>query len=154
MSAAAIAAAIVAFLVLLGGTFYGGYRTGTAADEAAKAVQMAAVVDVMAQREAAAQTEAQRLQGIVDDYDKIKSVPAVATAGLGQRVLDASAAAACHRAVPGAKAVAGGAAGAAAQPASDTGVDRLSVLTQAVYNACSADADQMSAMIRYATPEP
>jgi hypothetical protein len=126
------------------------YKTAV---EAAHAAQMDKVVATLEANTVAAQTESQRRQGVIDAYDATKDTRSALIAGLAHRVYVYAArpAGAGCAAVPSATTVAGGAPASAALPGSDPVIERLSGLTQAVYDACSADAKQMSAMIEIAS---
>lgn len=140
-----IAAGVVLMAVLFGSGYHLGGASQRDGDDKRAAAQLSKVVTVMEQRQAAAEAEVTRRQGIIDAYDRIKSVPSPIVAGLGQRVLIYSRGPGCP-ALPGPITVAGGTADTAAQPASDEGTQRLSELNQSVYDACAADAKQMTAM--------
>lgn len=90
-------------------------------------------------------------QRIIDAYDQEKAKPAV-TAGLAGELRDATQAASCPpgRQLPAAGTVARGTQTPATQSAGDPRLDRLSELTQAVFDASDADAKQMNAMIKLA----
>jgi hypothetical protein len=146
-----VGAVLVAVALVFGvGWHFGGASTRDAADKA-HAAQLTNVVAVLEKRQAAAETELIRRQGIIDAYDRNKNTPSPIVAGLGQRVLIYSRGPGCS-AVPSLPAVAGGASDTAAKSPSDERTERVSELNQFVYDACNADAKQMKAMIQLATP--
>lgn len=88
-------------------------------------------------------------QVIIDAYDLDKPKPPI-TAGLAGELRDATAAASCTSSgqLPAGGSVAGGAQRGAAKPSGGPSVERLSQLTQAIFDASDADAKQMTAMIK------
>ena len=148
-----IGGAVVLIAVLYGSGYHMGGASQRDSDDKAHAKQMTTVVAVLEKRQADAETEINRRQGIIDAYDQHKSVPTPAVAGLAQRVYVYTRGPGCG-AVPGAAPVAGGTPGAAAQPPSDASAQRLSELNQSVYDACGADAEQMKAMEALARAPP
>jgi hypothetical protein len=138
---------ILAMLAALFGTGYhfGGMASKTAL-EAQHAAQLQAAVtalDNQASQRVAAEAKLAKVQ---NDYDAIKDLPDPVSVGLAQRVLYAACPAGGGD-VPKAGAVASGALAAAPEPGSDPG---LGGRLQAVLDACTADAKQMSAMIELA----
>lgn len=145
---------IAAVVVLICGTFYHlGGNASRAVSEAAHAAQLAAVVKTLETQRDAALTESNRRQGIIDAYDKAQSVPDPVVAGLAHRVYLYTTGPGC-RVVPSTAALASGTPAPASVAPGDAIAQRLSELTQATFDAADADAEQMRAMIQFASPAP
>lgn len=138
--------AIVLVIVLLFGFgWYCGGLKGKAAVEAQGEAQLKAAVTALDSQATQRQAAEAKLEKVQNDYDAIKSTPDPISAGLAQRMYLIKTPGSCP--MPGAPTVAAGTETPAAVPASDAGIVGL---TQAVFDACSADAKQLAAMIQLA----
>lgn len=125
------------------------YKTSV---EAQHAAQLQAVTDDLTAQIQTSDAKRAALQKVVDAYDQEKDKRDSDTADLAQRLQHAQAAAASagRCSVPAAGSVASGTQAASPQPGSDQSAERLSGLTQAVFDACSADAKQLNAVVQLA----
>jgi inorganic triphosphatase YgiF len=135
----------LALALFVAGYHLGGNSAKTAA-EALHAAQLSAVATVYQNQVLATQASEAQLQKVENAYDAVKDAPDPVTAGLATRVL-LRACPASGGDVPQAAALAGRAAASTAESGGDPG---LGGKLQAVLDACTADARQMSAMIELA----
>lgn len=134
-------------LAVLIGIFVTGYHFGGMASktalEALRAAQAKTLSDALLKERQDGDARAAKLQGIIDHYESAPIDPIVV--GLAHR-LYAHPTASCP--LPAANPDPGPAAPVAAQPGGDGGV--IEAATQRVFDACAADAKQLSALIEAA----